>query len=315
MSHVEHADDVHYRNNADTALAAVHDTLKLGCKRPADSKANRLLRFESVFRVDELPPYLPSSNRRAMVTRPWDMLGNDQEGDCFFAGSGHTELLCSSVVGKPVMIDRAGALRAYHECTGPGDNGTDPIQGMKYWQNRGLASKIAGYVKVSPNEASIKHAIQLFGSVGIGVNLPAAWKGQTVWKGPTNARDLVGQWKPGSWDASGDAGHWFPLLDWDTDGFWALPWAATGFVKLTMQGVLDFNMVMLAPLVTLWLDEQGLSPELKLTMDWLKYEAAVLAGTTLPPKPQPPVPPPVSNHPVSFTIDGQTYAGSLPRIS
>lgn len=319
MSHVEHVNDVNYRANADTALSAVHDTLKLGCNRPADALVNRLVRFESRLGAEVLPPLPTSTNRRASVTKPWGMLGNDQEGDCFFAGSVHTELLCSSVVGKPVELDEAATLRAYHDCTGPGDNGTDPIAGMQYWQSHGLSSKIAGFTKVSlSNMDSIRHAIHIFGTCGLGVNLPAAWKGQTTWKGPTNSKDLVGPWMPGSWDGSGMAGHWFPLLDFGPDGFVCLPWANTGFVKITEQAVKDFGMIAIAPVVPLWLDAQGHSPDLQLTIDWLLYDGSVLGGTTppMPPKPitPPPSPPAVDSILASIsTSDGRLYSGSIPR--
>jgi len=271
-------------------LLAKHKAVCLGLKMPTLSMLNRLPRLgDYLAPLDELPPYPEATNQRQNVKQPWQVLGNDRQGDCFFAMASHMELLWSSLNGAPQMLSEADTLARYHECTGPGDSGTDPYAGMNFWQQRGMAGKLLGFAKVSMNTVDIlKHCIDLFGSLGWGMNLPRAWQGSRSWKGPINRADLIGQWEPGSWSADGNAGHIVPLVDYDSKTFYAVSWGDE--IEVSFTAIQDYGMIMLAPIHPFWL-KANVSPD-NLNLAQLRYDLAVLAGGTLPPKPPGPVTPP-----------------------
>lgn len=295
----EHPLDMEYRAAALPVLSELHNSVKLGCRRTPQSVLNRLPRFEAYLGADPLPAYPALTTRRRSVSRPWDMLGNDQQGDCFFAMAGHMELLASSVTGAPTMLSAAETLAKYHQCTGVGDNGTDPVQGMNFWQQQGMAGKLLGWAKVSLSSSdTLKHAIDLFGAVGWGMNLPAAWKGQQVWKGPTGPMPTTGPWAPGSWGLpeTDFAGHIIPLVDYDAQTFYAVSWGDV--VAPTFQAIQDYGMIAVVPITPFWFDKSGLTPE-QFDLATLQYDLAALSGGPLPPKPAPkPVPPPIVVPPI-----------------
>ncbi len=122
----------------------------------------------------------------------WGMLGNDNAGDCTFAGDGHIALQQSTYGGKPVAITTAEAIAAYSAVTGydpsardasgqnPTDKGTTIQKALEYFRVTGFAGfKISAYGKVqTSNHTAVKRAIDEFGALSIGMNLPNTALGQ-----------------------------------------------------------------------------------------------------------------------------------------
>lgn len=137
----------------------------------------------------------------AAMQEPWGMLGNAHYGDCVFAAMAHLiQAASANAAGKPREFTDDEVLGWYHDVTGfdpdePGtDNGAVPLDALKYFSRKGI---ILGYGRVDPrNAAHVAAAMQLFGGLYTGWDLPTAWQTAEVWDaGPS----ISGIWAPGSW--------------------------------------------------------------------------------------------------------------------
>lgn len=122
----------------------------------------------------------------------WPMYGNDQWGDCVWAMLGHMiEAWTQYAGGTAVQVTTDELLAGYSAVTGfnpnagppgqnPTDQGTNIADALDYWRTTGVAGhKILAYAKVDhTNPAEVEAAINLFGSLAVGVNLPASAQDQ-----------------------------------------------------------------------------------------------------------------------------------------
>lgn len=118
----------------------------------------------------------------------WPMYGNDQWGDCVWAMIGHMiEAWTQYASGTAVEVTTDQLLAAYSAVTGfdpnagpsgnnSTDNGTNIADALDYWRTTGVAGhKILAYAKVDhSNPGEVEAAINLFGSIAVGVNLPTS---------------------------------------------------------------------------------------------------------------------------------------------
>ena len=155
---------------------------KLG-KQPkrTDSRTLQLARYLTTA----APPAPASINWGSKVTA-WGMLGNDTVGDCAWAGQAHADMLwTANTESAPVAITTAQVLAAYSQVTGynpadngpngnPTDKGTNLLDALKFWRTTGIDGQtITAFVEVDPtNQANVKLAIDLFGCLYVGVQLP-----------------------------------------------------------------------------------------------------------------------------------------------
>lgn len=120
----------------------------------------------------------------------WGMLGNDEYGDCVWAGACHEHMLMNLVAGHPVTFTTADALAAYSAVTGftpndpQSDQGTDVRQALGYRRTTGILDslgrrhKIGAYLSLDVDRirngdfSEVAEAGYLFGQVGLGVQLP-----------------------------------------------------------------------------------------------------------------------------------------------
>jgi hypothetical protein len=202
------------------------DPVKLG-KKPHTPDA-RDLRF-ATYRTTALPP-LPATwgYDGASIGIPvdgWGMLGNDQWGDCVWAGACHEHILDTRVAGTPATFTDADALGAYSAVTGfnpaagpsgsnPTDQGTDVRTALKYRQKTGIRDaagrvhKIAAYLALdvdrlkSGDFTEVDEAAYLFGQVGLGIEFP------------DSAMTQFNERKEWSYVAGSqvDGGHYIPLV-------------------------------------------------------------------------------------------------------
>ncbi len=151
--------------------------MKLG-KLPARPNAVKL-KFAN---YKTLPTY-PTSEKA--VNLSWQMLGNDNYGDCVWAGAGHETISWNNEAKKTVIFDNKGVLSDYSAVTGfnpndpNSDQGTDMQVAASYRKKTGVIDadgvrhKVGAYVAITPgNSTEIKEAIYLFGAVGIGFQFP-----------------------------------------------------------------------------------------------------------------------------------------------
>lgn len=165
------------------------------------------MRFGSYFKAAELPS-VPNAFGRPWLVRNWGMLGNDQAGDCYWAGASHETMMLAADAGANIpMFTTRTALADYHAVIGPGDEGTDLQEGCDYRLKTGIADalgnrhKIDIYTALTPGDLrEIELAVFLFGMAGIGVDLPDTAESQfnygEVWTVVPGAQSKGGHYIP-----------------------------------------------------------------------------------------------------------------------
>lgn len=166
--------------------------LKLG-KREAQPGAVTF-KFSDFLSIDEMPPP-PDHFGHERLVKEWGMLGNDNAGDCVFAGTGHTLKLWNAEAGRRVDISDETALKNYSRVTGydpaqtnpytgdnPTDQGTYVAEWLSDWRKTGFLDdhgqphKIGAYIALEPgNSAQLRYATYYFDGVGLGINFPRQW--------------------------------------------------------------------------------------------------------------------------------------------
>lgn len=146
----------------------------------------------------DLEAALPTAPKRVQHSRglTWGMLGNDQKGDCTYAGKAH---LHHGVSREPEPSADV-VVNAYLKFTHGQDSGAYELDVLNDWRSEddGVAGTIEAFAAVKLEDRSLIHvAAWLFGGLYIGISLPISAQGQRVW-------DVVGDGKtgdsaPGSW--------------------------------------------------------------------------------------------------------------------
>lgn len=156
----------------------------------------------------------------------WGMLGNDDYGDCVWAGAGHETMFWNNEATVNVIITPANSLSDYSAVTGfnakdPNtDQGTDMQLAAKYRQNTGIVDaqgkrhKVAAYLALDvANETELKQAISTFGVVGLGINFP------------NSAMTQFNAGKPWSVvKSSVEGGHYVPAVGYDSKYVYVITW-------------------------------------------------------------------------------------------
>jgi hypothetical protein len=187
--------------------------LKLGKKpaapRPKDFKF-------SVFAATIKLPSVPSRFGHGTAYPDWKILGNDQFGDCVWAGAAHEHMLFNKVVHHvDVAFDESAVLADYAAATGfdrsdpSTDNGTDVHDALSYRRTTGIVDaagkrhKIGAYVALRPKDwQHLEQAAFIFGAVGMGFDFPKSAMDQF------NAHE---PWHPVA-GAKIDGGHYVPVV-------------------------------------------------------------------------------------------------------
>jgi len=143
------------------------------------------------------------------------MMLNDGIGDCAIASQAHAVQTWSSLNGGELTIADDLVLKAYGEVSGydptkpETDIGCVLLDAMKHWRSAGVGGHaIEAFVSVDPrNKLEVEAAINLFGGVMFGVDLPLAGQHQTVWDVAPPGKHSA-DWHPGSW---GGHAMWCPF--------------------------------------------------------------------------------------------------------
>jgi hypothetical protein len=188
--------------------------MKLG-KTPArpDSVTFKLARY---IDTSVLPtPPATFGHEQAVAATAWGMLGNDNYGDCVWAGAAHETMMWNAEAGKKVAFTDKSVLSDYTAVTGfnpkkPNtDQGTDMVVAASYRRKTGILDSagkrhaVAAYLSIKPGDLN-EHLIAayLFGAIGIGIEFPAS------------AMDQFNAGKP--WDvvkgSKIEGGHYIPLV-------------------------------------------------------------------------------------------------------
>jgi|HubBroStandDraft_5_1064220.scaffolds.fasta_scaffold01565_10 hypothetical protein len=254
-------------------------TLRLGKKAPrVDPKA---LRAERYLNVESLPAPPEQVDHTKGVTEFGMMLNGPNTfgegvpeagiGDCVEACIGHGDQIVTlnSPGGELTPVDEL-ILNLYEETTGYNpadpntDNGSVIIDVLDWVKQKGLGKKgelhhrrrfpLLGYADVNPN--NLKHvmqSIEVFGLLGIGLQLPISAQGQVggVW-------DVVGDPKtdanslPGSW-----GGHCVGIPKYDATSkiLTCITWGT--LQEMTLAFFLEYCDEAHALLFEAWLEQTG----------------------------------------------------------
>lgn len=158
--------------------------LKLG-KKPARPNSVKF-KFSRYANTTKLPKPPGKFGHETLIgSTPWQTLGNDQYGDCVFAGAAHETMIWGATGGHPVNFNDVAVLSDYSAVTGfdprmPNtDQGTDMQEAASYRLKTGIVDssggrhRVAAYLAVDPgNITQMYQALWLFGAVGIGIQFP-----------------------------------------------------------------------------------------------------------------------------------------------
>lgn len=165
--------------------------LKLG-KAPASDDARDLL-FANYLDAAKLPPAPSEFGHETLFgAKAWGMLGNDEWGDCAWAGPAHETMLLSAEGGVAATFTTEGVLSDYAAGTGfdanagapghnPTDKGSEVRKVLAYRRKTGIIDaarkrhQIGAFVKLeAKNLTHIYQAMYLFQAVGIGIEFPGS---------------------------------------------------------------------------------------------------------------------------------------------
>jgi hypothetical protein len=214
----------------------------------------------------------------------WRMLGNNEVGDCAWAGQAHADMLwTSSTRSAAADISTKEVLAAYSAVTGynpkdngpkgnPTDQGTTLIDALKYWRTHGIAGRtIKAFVELNPkNVEHVKAAIDLFGCVYIGVELPDAVL-------PNGASDIP-HWTvtpngEAKYERNADNGHCVIYSAYDGKGPTVISWGTTVQASWPFHvAYCDEAYAMVSPE---WITKRGVDPQ-SLDLAALEHDLAAI---------------------------------------
>lgn len=157
--------------------------MKLGKKPYVDNGKD----FKFAKYTTAVLPKAPSRFGHGTLYTDWGMLGNDNWGDCVFAGGAHETMLFNRLgaAKTKVPFTAQSTLSDYSAVTGfdpndpSTDNGTEVRVALSYRRKTGMVDangvrhKIGAFVSLDPkNWVELMQAVYVFGVVGIGFEFP-----------------------------------------------------------------------------------------------------------------------------------------------
>jgi hypothetical protein len=212
-------------------------------------------------------------------------------------------------VGQDLLASPDEIRRIYFYFS-PNDSGCVITDVLDFMRTRGITfggrvCKIDGYVAVDWTSADeVKVALDLFGSLCVGVNLPAEWQ-QTA--------QPMGLWRPTNSPIIG--GHDITAVGYDETGVQVSTWGMVltiTWAAFISQTWVEECYAMLSPD---WYGSDRLAPS-GVNADELKADLQKLGGGDLPPLPgpTPPPPPPPGPTPMTYPTYAVSLTGKLPLL-
>jgi len=242
--------------------------IKLGKHAPVyDRRTPRFANYIDSAIIDNPPATLDFSAKLSNL----GMMLNDTLGDCTCAAVGHMIQTWTANAGTQVILPDADIETLYEKSCGyvPGDPSTDQggveVAVLRYWRDSGIfpGHTLAGWCNVSAgNHTQMKQALQLFGAIYIGVDLPLTAQSQSEW----SVVSTTGDGAPGSW-----GGHAVPIVGYDADTVTVITW---GQLLKATWGFLDaYCDEAHGPLSANWIEKDGKTPD---GFYWTKLKADLL---------------------------------------
>lgn len=196
--------------------------MKLG-KLPARKDSIKLKLAD--YLVAQTPP--TKAGHQNLVL-DWDgLLGNDQYGDCVWAGAAHETILWNTEAKQSVTFTEQSVLSDYSAVTGfnpkkpATDKGTDVQIAASYRLKTGVKDEtgkrhqVAAYLAIDQkNLSQLRQAIYQFSNVGIGIEFPSS------------AMTQFNDGKPWSVvnGAKIEGGHYIPAIGYDSQYIYVVTW-------------------------------------------------------------------------------------------
>jgi hypothetical protein len=173
-----------------------------------------------------LPPH-PAEFGHEKLIKVWGMLGNDELGDCVFAGAGHEVMLWTAEAGSMAAFSTESVIADYSEVTGytptdpTSDQGTIVRDALKFRSHKGSLAADGGRHKLSAylgiqlkNLDELQEAAWLFSAVGVGIRFPASAMAQFDKGQPW---EVVPHSKI-------EGGHYVPIVAFHGGYLWCVTW-------------------------------------------------------------------------------------------
>lgn len=185
---------------------------------------------------------------------------NDKLGDCVAAAAGHMIQQWNFYAGHPAQPTDDQILKSYEDVGGyaPGnpstDNGMDMAAYLKYWATTGVGGHVIGaYLAVDyTNVDEVRQAIELFGNIYLGVQLPTSAQGASGWT-MTDGGIYAPAGSPGGW-----GGHCIPLVASSPETHTCITWGAS--LKMSHNFLANYADEAFVILSKDWIEVEGVAP-------------------------------------------------------
>jgi len=174
----------------------------------------------------------------------WDILGNDQYGDCTFAGIAHAKMATASVLGlaeqQPTTQD---VVAAYLKYTNGADQGAVEADLLKYWQSNDiLGGKVAAYAPTDRADLDeLKSVIASYGLAYIGIRVPAPCEQQFAQHQPWTLTNTPA-------DNNILGGHCIILVGYDNSYIYGITWGQVQAIEWSwLQAYMDESWAIITP--------------------------------------------------------------------
>lgn len=148
----------------------------------------------------------------------WQMLGNDELGNCVEAGQGHALLSWGNTKSIHLNITTEKVVSMYSAITGYNgnpntDNGTYMLDALNYWRHNKLDGReILAYAEIKAgNISDLQNAVYVFNGALIGLELPESVQNKDVWEVPAGYSPDWG-------------GHCVFVFAYDENYIWFISW-------------------------------------------------------------------------------------------
>lgn len=174
----------------------------------------------------------------------WQMLGNDQYGDCTFAGIVHAMMSTANVLGlKEDPPSAQKVIQAYLTYTHGQDLGAVEADLLRYWQQNELfGGKVAAYAPTDRADIEeLKSVINSYGLVYIGIEVPSACQQQFQQHKPWALTNT-----PADYNIIG--GHCIILNGYDEKYFYGITWGAVQAIEWSwLQSYMTESWAIITP--------------------------------------------------------------------
>jgi hypothetical protein len=226
-------------------------------KRPVrlDSRTLKLSKY-----LPKVFPATPAEVSWVTKVPGWPVYLNNELGDCVPAAAAHCIEQWNFYSGKSFLPSDADVLKAYEDVGGyvPGnpstDNGAVILDMLNYWRQTGVGGhKIFAFASVNwNNQDEVRAAIQIFGNLYIGIQLPISAQGQNDWTVPDGGiYSSAGQ--PGSW-----GGHAIPCMAASPETVTVITWGMR--LKMSWNFFHDYVDEAYVCISTDWIEQNGVTP-------------------------------------------------------